>query len=644
MKKELEETNMTDTEKISLQNASDEKEYDEAGDNKADDDEEYDDAGNDEEYEDDEDYTGEEAEENDSNMKKSGKNRKIRMTRKAAAVLAAVLVLSIGTVSFAGFLKPKQSEMTSTVQTETITKKDLTKSISVTGNISSAASYSVSTDVTDAKVAQVNVKVGDRVKAGDIIALLDTTNVQKSLNLAQQNLAAAQEKNALDLAAAKRNYDAAVSTADVQASRTAEDTKTAQNVYNKSVTDTAASKAENTKLGNNLSSVAKTESDAQKNAKAANDDMSQKAKALSEAQNRVDTLKNSISVSDNNTTVVDQATYDAAVAALSAAQSAYDASKTNSDNKNAALTSAQNALSDVKSKKTESDSTLKSNAAAVDTNKTAAEKAQQAQDDAGRTNSKAVADSKDSITSSKVSATSGIITAQQDVDKYQQQIDSCTIKAPADGIVTTVDVKVGDSYKGGEIAMIQDDGGYKVSATVDQYDISDIAVGLNTTIKTETTGDQDMSGKITFVSPTPKSASTTSTTTTDSTTNASNNNSTGSDYPIEVTIDNPSNRLRIGMTAKLTIVEQEAKGALTVSDSAVQTDEKGNTFVEVQTGNDGSNQASTKKIPVKYGLKTDYYVQITGDGIKEGMQVVIPSQQTGTDTTQTTASGTEALQ
>ena len=145
-----------------------------------------------------------------------------------------------------------------------------------------------------------------------------------------------------------------------------------------------------------------------------------------------------------------------------------------------------------------------------------------------------------------------------------------------------------------------------------------------------------MTGKLTFVSPVPRAATAAATTTAaDAAATVTATSNAGGDYPVEASIDHPSERLRIGMTAKLTIVEKEVRNALTVSDSSVRTDAAGNHFVEVQ-----KDDGSAGKIPVTYGLKTDYYVQIIGKGLREGMKVIQP-QDEATNMSET-AAGTSA--
>ena len=80
----------------------------------------------------------------------------------------------------------------------------------------------------------------------------------------------------------------------------------------------------------------------------------------------------------------------------------------------------------------------------------------------------------------------------------------------------------------------------------------------------------------------------------------------------------------IGLIDSTGLRLQEATDALTVSAPAVQTDENGMPYIQVVTGTDQTGNKTTKNINVSYGLKTDYYVQILGEGISEGMEIVLP--------------------
>ena len=73
------------------------------------------------------------------------------------------------------------------VRTTTLEKTTLTDSVTVNGTVKAGQEASVT--VADAaklyKVATVNVKVGDAVKKGDVIATLDTTELLKQIEQAE---------------------------------------------------------------------------------------------------------------------------------------------------------------------------------------------------------------------------------------------------------------------------------------------------------------------------------------------------------------------------------------------------------------------------------------------------------------------------
>lgn len=85
----------------------------------------------------------------------------------------------------------------------------------------------------------------------------------------------------------------------------------------------------------------------------------------------------------------------------------------------------------------------------------------------------------------------------------------------------------------------------------------------------------------------------------------------------------------------------EATDVFAVPYDAIHEDADGNTviYVKDQTTNNVENttgasdnkenqQTAQKEIKVTKGMESDYYVEISGDDLKEGMQVIIPSDET----------------
>lgn len=202
-------------------------------------------------------------------------------------------------------------------------------------------------------------------------------------------------------------------------------------------------------------------------------------------------------------------------------------------------------------------------------------------------------------------------TAQKkQVELYEDQLAECIVKAPINGIVTAVNFDKGDSYmQGSPIITIQDCSSYEVAAYIGEYDISDIVKGQKVLIKTDATGDTELEGKVVFVSPTAAASI------------------TGGDvtYLVRISVDTPNDRLRLDMSASLSIIIDQHENALTVPYNAVQEDEQGNTYVEVM-----EEDGTTTQVPVTVVMESNYYTEIKSDSLKEGQKVrVINAESNG---------------
>ena len=647
-----------------------------------------------------------------------------------AIAIIAVIIMTTTTVGTVGYTRAKkvaamEDATAAMVETAQVTRQDIKKTISLNGTIAALDSQSVTSELTGVKINSLKVRVGDRVKKGDVIATLDTTSIEKSLTQAKEALEIAKKKDSLELATAQRNYDAAVETARIQIERAERDSQKADKEYSDAVNASNTANAEILSANSEVSEKTAAESGAKNEVNSANSDVADSEKKLENAQtsfneaskdvteleSAISTLKTdyeaytkgefttaserytkandalnaaneALKNAENQKTSLDsnpdaspedllkaqealdkarqeaataQGTYNEAEQVyndaksklegiksqidfaesrytdavekrdkkekkVSKAQKENEAAKKNLESKQSQLEAAQNSLSEAKAKQTEKESEAKSAKESIKTAMESADKAKETADDQKRENTKSVADSKTSFSEAQLTQGTNTIQAQQEVDKYEQELEKATIVAPCNGLVTAVGVKEGGIYdNGNEIALIQNDSGYKVTATVDQYDICDIKEGMKVNIKTDSV-EEEMDGTLSFVSPIPQG-------TTSSAGQEQVSSATSSDYPIEVSIKGGmEDRLRIGMTAKITILEEESDGTLSVPDTCVQMAEDGSYYVEKAGTDENGNPISTgEHITVTYGVKTDYYVEIKGDGLEEGMNVIVPS-------------------
>ena len=201
-------------------------------------------------------------------------------------------------------------------------------------------------------------------------------------------------------------------------------------------------------------------------------------------------------------------------------------------------------------------------------------------------------------------------------DLYES-MDKTKVAAPISGYILTMNVEEGNNYtQGNTVFTIADTSGFIVEATVNEYDVANIQKDLPATVKFEATGDEEFTGTVSFVSI--ASESTTSTVAATSNLGAAQTTGVGSaaSYKLKIKMDGTDDRFRVGMTAKASIVLDSASDVLAVPYDCIQQNDDGSFFV-TSIADDGTK----KDIPVTKGLESDYYVEVSGDGIKEGMTV-----------------------
>ena len=187
------------------------------------------------------------------------------------------------------------------------------------------------------------------------------------------------------------------------------------------------------------------------------------------------------------------------------------------------------------------------------------------------------------------------------------------VTAKFDGIVTAVDAISGSvAVEGQSLVTVASSTDIKVDFQVSKYNLEELAVGQDVTV---TALDKEYQGTVSKIS---KIATETATTSTASTAMVS----------AEVHIENPDDKLVIGLDAKLSIALGSVKDALLVPITAVNTNKDGD-FVYVVEDNTVVKKAvetgmySNEQVEIKDGIKEDDMVISTVDSsIEEGTIVV----------------------
>ncbi len=92
-------------------------------------------------------------------------------------------------------------------------------------------------------------------------------------------------------------------------------------------------------------------------------------------------------------------------------------------------------------------------------------------------------------------------------------------------------------------------------------------------------------------------------------------------YKIETDVDGEDGKLLVGMTTKVNIISEKRENALTITYDVLTTDENGNDAVYIaEKGEDGVWRA--KLVTVQIGLETDYEIEVISDELSEGMLVL----------------------
>lgn len=197
-------------------------------------------------------------------------------------------------------------------------------------------------------------------------------------------------------------------------------------------------------------------------------------------------------------------------------------------------------------------------------------------------------------------------TSKNNLDDLREQLADCEVVAPCSGVVTSVNLRVGDTNAAKTaIITIEDTSSLKVVATVDEADILKLQEGMNAVVTADATGDEKISGTVTRVVRVKAQGS--------------GADAAAGGYSVEITIDNKD--LLIGMAAKAKIMIKEKGELLAIPYDLIQYDENGNAFVLVAESNDDGSAIAVRR-NIEIGEEVDYYTEITGGDLKEGDMLI----------------------
>lgn len=547
-------------------------------------------------------------------------------SKKGIIILIVVIILAVFTVIGFNFFQAKNSgkkiNNDGKMQTISIVKKDLTDSISLTGQIASVDSREVTTDLMDATVKEVKVRVGDYVNEGDILVTLDDADYLEKLNETQDETDLNALKLSQSLSLAKNKMDDASETYEREKNEAAASVSEALGELSTAQSNQAEALETYNKAVGNTEKKKEAYENLKVNEKKLKKEMNEKSKAEQQAgvayENAMDLLENA-EAKIKYTKETDEgyeALYQEYLEALEnsnemkesyeTAQKASEKAKNNYD----AVEQAKEEYTKSKQEEEEALSRYQEASANTEKSQNNYNKTVSNEQATNEKNADSIADSKENYTITSKEVSNSEKNQQKQLDNAKADVDSCTIFSPMTGYVTQINVEEGDSISGGSAIMIvQDLSGFIVKADVDELDIPKLVKGQKAIIKTDATGDLELEGEVSYVALTPQQASSQSS-------GMGDTSSSSATYKIEIALKEANENLRVGMTAKTSVVLEEAIDVLCVPYDCVDTDRDGGSYITVS---EGENQ---KRVSVTTGMESDYYIEIQSDELAENMQVV----------------------
>ncbi len=517
-----------------------------------------------------------------------------KLGNKKKVLIPAVIVLVLaGGFGVHGLNRHKarkaMAEQMSQVETTTVTKQNLVDSISVTGTVNSADARDVSAIASNVEVETVNYKVGDYVNEGDVVVVLDSSELERKLKEAQNSQALSEYNENKSIETASESYTQAV--------------EDGTDDYNKAVKNESQAKEDLQDAEDDASSAASTLKKREKSlsaAKEALNALTDPTESYTAAANALESANAKVKTLADQGQAAGDAEYDAAKQEADAAQATYDSVSA----EKATYDAAVQTVNEAQASYTEAHQAYTAAADAEEKASDAYETASDNLTDASKKNDRNISNAADSLEKAQKQKEYSNDSSAQTIEDYQEQITACTVTAPISGVITAMEVEEGDTYlgEGKTLFSIANSQNFIVSASVDEYDVSSISKDMTAAVIVEALGDDELPAKVSYIAPT-------------ATTSTSGNSAGSASYDLEIALDDENADLRIGMTAKASIVKEAVYDVLTVPYDCVTTDEDGNSSVTIDK--DGEKV----QVPVTLGMQSDYYVEISGDDIEEGTAV-----------------------
>tara|TARA_B100001094_G_scaffold238479_1_gene233876 strand:+ start:720 stop:1973 length:1254 start_codon:yes stop_codon:yes gene_type:complete len=212
-----------------------------------------------------------------------------------------------------------------------------------------------------------------------------------------------------------------------------------------------------------------------------------------------------------------------------------------------------------------------------------------------------------------LSSKEGLAQSEAALDQVLDQLSKTQIISPIDGVVTSLDIKVGETaiasstnIPGSSLMTIANPASIYTEVLVDEADIANIELGQNAEIVAIAYPDQPMQGVVRFIANTAKVAQ----------------GRTGLSFVVKIDITDPGNVvLRPGMSCRAEIFTQQERNVAAIPIEAIIFEEdrselRSEYFIFV------NDEGIARKTKIEVGLSDDEYQELTSS-IDDNVEIVI---------------------
>jgi len=188
--------------------------------------------------------------------------------------------------------------------------------------------------------------------------------------------------------------------------------------------------------------------------------------------------------------------------------------------------------------------------------------------------------------------------------KAERDLVEATLVAPFDGVITAVNTDVGEVANGIMVEMFDPDS-LEIVLDVDEVDIASVRLGQTALVTLETWPGTEITSEVVSIAPVAKS-----------------DNSALVVFEVYLKVGKTELPVLLGMTADAALIASDNEDVLLVPNAVINADRSTSTFTVNKISQDADGNMVTQEVEVSIGLRDGRYTQIT-EGLSEGDQVLV---------------------